>query len=208
LSVKEITDPEKENERLEAMAAEFGYALVPIGDDNDKSRAGLMMIVHESGTKPFGDEFKSPDQIQEFLERVSSGEIDPGDDEDGIKAIDDVEFDQLLHELPEHQHAEANARRNAGEPVKAIAKHFGIKPRPRVAPPTKGKQKKSLAGHADADKIGKLVAAENFVEAGALLGKVKVAAGHGGLGPWLKAAGIHERTARRCMEQNGRQNGQ
>jgi hypothetical protein len=354
-----------------------------------------MMLVHdETGAKPFGAEYKPPAEIEQYLEMVANGEIDI-DGEDG-NVLDDIALDQLLHDLPESKHAEALRRRNAGETVAAIAKSYGIKPRPRVAPATKGKLKKSLAGHADADKIGKLVddkqhhpgmaeqhrrraiddlinllnspkrhelskdevarlsaklsdllkederandakhglsgkappldwaglqreeeqrqkrawavpnhiftrnsrrsnfdgvasaheareiqeelrekdanflrpddspaysapkapsapaiiqtkrqaaqrthgsvaagslaslktaaadrllteagpqikaaiAAEHFVDAGALLEKVKVAAGHGGLGPWLKTAGINERTARRCMERYGRQNGQ
>lgn len=386
-----------EQERLAAMAAELGYSLIPIdkGDDSDDG-ASLVMLVHdETGAKPFGAEFKSPDQIEKYLENIASGEIDAGDDEDGINVIDDVAFDQLLHELPESCHAEATRRRNAGEKVTAIARSYGVKPKRRIAPPTKAKMRKALGDHPEAGHIGKLVdheqhrpgkaeqdrqraiddltnllnsskrhelskdelarlstklsdllkederandakhglsgkappldlaelarreeqrkkrahananhiftrtsrlsnfdgasttdearrmqkelrdddanflrpddgpayampkppsmpavqskretarrghgaapadalaaikeaakkrllaesgpqikasiAAENFVEAGRLLEKVKVAAGHGGLGPWLKTAGINERTARRCMERYGRQNGQ
>jgi hypothetical protein len=159
LTVKEIKDPAKEKEGLHSMAAEFGYSLVPIdnGDDDDKSRDSLMMLVHESGTKPFGDEFKSPDQVQEFLEKVANGEIDAGDDEDGINVIDDVAFDRLLHDLPEVRHAEAIKRREAGEAVAAIAKSYGIKPKRRIAPPTKSKMKKALGDHHDAPKITSLV---------------------------------------------------
>jgi hypothetical protein len=159
LTVKEIKDPAKEKEGLHSMAAEFGYSLVPIdnGDDDDKSRDSLMMLVHESGTKPFGDEFKSPDQVQEFLEKVANGEIDAGDDEDGINVIDDVAFDQLLHDLPEVRHAEAIKRREAGEAVAAIAKSYGIKPKRRIAPPTKSKMKKALGDHHDAPKITSLL---------------------------------------------------
>jgi hypothetical protein len=145
-------------ERLQAMAAEHGFNLVPIDKTDDDDNSDLMMLVHdETGAKPFGAEYKPLAQIEEYLQKVVSGEIDAGDDEDGINVVDDVEFDQLLHDLPESKHADAIRRRNAGETVTAIAKSYGIKPRPRVAPPTKAKMNKSLAGHADADKIGKLV---------------------------------------------------
>jgi hypothetical protein len=114
-------------------------------------------VHNDSGAKPFGEEYKPTDQIEKYLEKVANGEIDACDDEDGINVIDDVAFDQLLHDLPESKHAEATRRRNAGEKVAAIAKSYDIKPRPRVAPPTKSKMKKSLGDHHDAPRITSMI---------------------------------------------------
>jgi hypothetical protein len=141
-----------EQERLAAMATEHGYSLVPIDKDDDSDdSASLVMLVHdETGAKPFGAEYKSPAEIEQYLEKVANGEIDI--DGEDCNVLDDIALEQLLNDLPESKHAEALRRRNAGETVAAIAKSFGIKPRRHVAPPTKGKMKKALGDHHDAPK--------------------------------------------------------